>query len=390
MDRVKSSKTKYPSLPESREIALEDFLVSDQILIDKANIKLLKKQFPDSKKQIIDGITDLVQRRKLSYPYKRFIMTQSDVSDIFHKLKKSKLKTVHTPFVINRLIGEDIDLTFQGEFNLLILPKDDYYVFGTLTDYFQENVRIKCLRNDQSLSSYMYWNQNAGKVAEVCYDKYQHIDTTNLRHELFNLHYEVGTFRLSVAKQVISQFSGTNILDPCSGWGDRLIASLASNVKSYTGFDPNKKLFPGYSNICDMFNEKTEVVLNCCPFELSESKLVQDKYDLVFTCPPYFDLEIYDSIDPKQSTNKFPTLDSWVEGFLFPMLELSWRYLIEDGHMVVVINDCRSHYVKRMIEHINSTFADAKYLGCIGFAKDISDDTFKYDSPQPIWVWQKL
>lgn len=381
----------------SDEICIEDFIDNGKVNITKSKLKKLKK-FPDSKKQIAEGIQYLVNMKKVKYPYKQ--MTRQEALTIFDKLKQFNHTTIEVPFVINRLIGQNIELLYEGKPTLIVMPRDDYFVFGSLTDYFQESVRIKCRRNDQTLSSYEYWKKYAYRVVEVCYDM-GIIDNNTLRKELFTQHYEVGTFRLTIAKYIINKFGSKNILDPCAGWGDRLIASLACEVDSYIGFDPNSKLFKGYDKICKMFNKNSDIKLVCKPFETAESDLVENKYDLVFTCPPYFDLEIYDELNTKQSINKFPQLNDWINGFLFPMLKTAWKYLKVDGYMVVVINDCRSHYVKRMIKYINQ-LENVRYLGCIGYAKDdssvdttLDDGTFRHAeldfvSPQPIWFWKKI
>ena len=381
------------------EIHMLDFVENGSVNITKSQIKKLKKMFPETRNQICDGIQNLVNSGLVKYPYKKNTMTLDGIKETFNKLKKSNHTTTNITFIVNRLIGQNIELVYENEPHLIILPKDDYYVFGSLTDYFQEPVRVKCRRNDQTISSYEYWKKFAYKIVGVCYD-IGSINIETLRKELFTQHYEVGTFRLTIAKYIIDKFKSKHILDPCAGWGDRLIASLACEVDSYIGFDPNSKLFKGYNKICKTFNEKSNVKLICKPFENAESNLEKDKYDLVFTCPPYFDLEIYDEFDKKQSINKYPLLDSWINEFLFPMLKLSWDYLIIGGHMIVVINDCRSHYVKRMINYINNMLK-GHYLGCIGYAKDTSiattdqkgtviDEGLSFDSPQPIWIWRKL
>lgn len=371
------------------EICIEDFIDNGRINISKSDLKKLKNQFPDSKKQLCEGIQYLVKKKCVKYPYKQ--MTRTSAIEIFEKLKQFNHSTTNIPFSINRLMGQDIELLYEGKPTLIIMPKDDYFVFGSLTDFFQESIRIKCRRNDQTLSSYEYWKRYAHRVVEACYDMGV-IDNDTLRKELFTQHYEVGTFRLTIAKYIINKFGSKNILDPCAGWGDRLIASLACDVDSYTGFDPNSKLFKGYDKICKLFNKSSDVKVICKPFETAESDLVENKYDLVFTCPPYFDLEIYDEFNAKQSTNKFPQLNSWINGFLFPMLKMAWKYLKVGGHMVVVINDCRSHYVKKMIKYINEKLTGVYYMGCIGYAKDTTetpDSQISFDSPQPIWFWKK-
>ncbi|TXG85658.1 MAG: class I SAM-dependent methyltransferase [Spirochaetes bacterium] len=371
------------------EIHILDFVKDGIVEITESKLKKLKKQFPEPRKQISMGIHELVNNNIVKYPYKKNTMTSENIVEIFEKLKLSNHIPKAIPFVINRLIGQNIEYLYKDEPCLIILPKDDYFVFGSLTDYFQESVRVKCRRNDQTLSSYEYWKKYAYRVIETCYDGGL-INNDTIRKELFTQHYEVGTFRLTVAKYLINLFNSKNVLDPCSGWGDRLIASLACEVDSYIGFDPNKKLFKGYDQICKLFNKNSDIKMVCKPFEKAEPYLEKNKYDLIFTCPPYFDLEIYDEFCTKQSINQYPRLNDWITGFLFPMLKLSWAYLIKGGHMIVVINDCRSHYVKRMIDYINKTLK-ATYLGCIGYAKDSSEvpEILKFDSPQPIWIWKK-
>lgn len=63
-----------------------------------------------------------------------------------------------------------------------------------------------------------------------------------------------------------------NVLHPCAGWGDRLIAT---NIK-YTGFDTNKDI--NYGSITDFFNYRERASVTIEPF------------DAVITSPPYMDM----------------------------------------------------------------------------------------------------
>ena len=61
-----------------------------------------------------------------------------------------------------------------------------------------------------------------------------------------------------------------------------------------------------------------------------------ERFDLVVTSPPFFDLEIYvsDSKDDKQSSTSFPELATWLTGFLFVSMAKAWAHLDAGGHMV--------------------------------------------------------
>ena len=62
------------------------------------------------------------------------------------------------------------------------------------------------------------------------------------------------------------------------------------------------------------------------------------KVDLIFTSPPYFDLERY-SDETTQSSFRFPSLSEWLEGFVFQTLRRSVRCLKPGGHLALNVAD---------------------------------------------------
>ena len=54
-----------------------------------------------------------------------------------------------------------------------------------------------------------------------------------------------------------------------------------------------------------------------------------DKFDLILTSPPYFNLELYTAGD--QSTNKYPTWEIWTEQWLKPVILASLSCLKDGG-----------------------------------------------------------
>ena len=56
--------------------------------------------------------------------------------------------------------------------------------------------------------------------------------------------------------------------------------------------------------------------------------------DLVFSSPPYFDWEKY-SQEPTQSYLRYPTYRKWIEGFMQPTIEESYRVLRRKGRLAL-------------------------------------------------------
>ena len=103
------------------------------------------------------------------------------------------------------------------------------------------------------------------------------------------------TFMPAYAKQIYTYFQAKRVLDPCSGWGDRMLGAAATadggNVANYTGieryigFDPNRHLRLGYAKILELCGaEITSITkdsvsfsnnfeINTLPFEVGAKKL---------------------------------------------------------------------------------------------------------------------
>jgi len=62
--------------------------------------------------------------------------------------------------------------------------------------------------------------------------------------------------------------------------------------------------------------------------------------DLVFTSPPYFDRERYSSRDSQSWVFHGKDFDSWIEGFLRPIIRTS-RDVLNRGHLVLNVADIK-------------------------------------------------
>ena len=126
-------------------------------------------------------------------------------------------------------------------------------------------------------------------------------------------------FSPSIARDIYKTFcpDGGDVLDPCHGWGGRLIGWAASGITgTYTGVDPATLTSDGVQSLAEFLRVADRVTIHNKPFETVELK---KKYDFAFTSPPYFDTEKY-SDDKTQSCVKFPAYEKWSDGFMRPLI----------------------------------------------------------------------
>lgn len=320
------------------------------------------------------------------YPYKKNSMKPEDVQGMFDRLKCYKPQIQQWRYKIGNIrdLPEHL-LFYNGEYRIVVVPNDSYELYDNISDYFQEHVRVKCKRSDQELSSYEFWQQNTDKVLA-----YASSHKTIPREALYQLHYECTSFKPSLMVAFAALFPSKRVLDISSGWGDRLIGAIASpEVEYYLGSDPNAELHDGYKEIVKFFgaSDDSYKVFNGKFQDVDLSQ--EDPFDLVFTSPPYFNLEEYargTDVEQKQSHIEFSNVDAWVDGFLMPCLKKAFGALRVGGHMIININDPPSEdkYVQRMIETMTQE-QGCIYMGCIA-----QQESSRKKSPQPFWIWRKV
>ena len=142
-------------------------------------------------------------------------------------------------------------------------------------------------------------------------------------------------YRTITSKAIISYFNAKRVLDPCTGWGGRMLGSLASSSDTYyVGCEPDPNTAKGLRNILIDEAIPKEVSARAIiiekPAEIGLNEIEKmDKFDLILTSPPYFNLELYTA--GEQSTNQYLTWDVWVEKWLKVVILKCLSCLKEDG-----------------------------------------------------------
>ena len=155
----------------------------------------------------------------------------------------------------------------------------------------------------------------------------------------------VYNFRPSAAKALVDRFccTGGTVLDPCAGYGGRLLGTLLSNAQAhYVGYDPSTETHAGLLRLNDWVRQylpdlKGRVDIRC---EMSEEATFPENVDMILTSPPYWCREEY-SLEESQSGRRYGTYEDWLNLFWRKVLEKSVLALKPGGWLVVNVDDFR-------------------------------------------------
>lgn len=130
-----------------------------------------------------------------------------------------------------------------------------------------------------------------------------------------------GDFPSYLAHSLIDEFCPPRgrVLDPCHGWGGRMLGFLLSKASHYTGFDTDPRTHAG---VAEMFTDLSKLAgakktsdTHCQPFETSDLK--PKTYDMAITSPPYGDVEKYQG---EGSASRLSDFGDFTEKFYAPMI----------------------------------------------------------------------
>ena len=320
----------------------------------------------------------------IDFPYTKYYMK----SPLYYYNNLLKYKP---NYKINKnLYYKDFDNNKYYYDILITYNNDDYKNINILTDYFNEEERIKVKVKRSLISPYQYYQLNKTiinkKFNKTKYPIFKE-RIYNMREYIYNNCKEATLFKITsgystikyLCKDLHLNIKNLNILDPSSGWGDRLIIFLSLNVKSYIGYDPNINLQKGYNEIIKTLGNKNQQLnykINCLGFEYCQDK---ELYDIIFTSPPYYDYEEYTN-DETQSYIKYNTLKEWKYNFFKTYITNCYNACKKKGLICIHISDNKDMHIVEYLHKLLLELNCKKYknIGIIG-----SKNIF------PIWVWIK-
>ena len=335
--------------------------------------------------------------KKIEYPYLKYFTTEQHIINNFNNLKKFTCKIVNENYNFTTLNINDIK--FRNPKNnkvqpfLIIDEPSEYTSIEVISDYFNEVCRVRCKFASAPGTQLDFFKNNFVKVIDYMQSKKLKITLENMRETIWHIGFkECSTFKPKLEKFFIEFFNARKILDLSSGWGDRLIGAMASDIDCYHGFDPNPCLHPNYKNIIKTFknyqvNKNAVYIIKKQPFE--NAVLKTNYYDLMMTSPPYFTMEIYDNEPATSMTQSISNIHSekeWFDKFLMVWIDKIYIALRKDGVLALNINQFRNqNYVYWLLDEMNKKkYKYWKYLGII------SHSAISKKNPQPTFIWTKI
>ena len=257
-------------------------------------------------------------------------------------------------------------------------------VGNRVVDAFTFTERLNTI-GSKCVSFYDFWNNRAFYSKKKYVKKYLAFANNQHRqkpakvwYNLFRFYFtSINCFRPLVAMEYYCAFSPKSVLDMTAGWGGRLVGACALNIPRYIGIDNNLALNEPYDRLCAFLkpHTKTEIDMRFCDaLSVDYSTL---EYDMVFTSPPYYDLEQYGS---EKTIPK--TKDEWDRDFYRPLIQSTFRHLQKGGHYC--LNIPVEIFERVCLELLGKPW---KRLSLKKSDRQTSDKTKKYS--EYVYVWRK-
>lgn len=304
------------------------------------------------------------------------------------------LNDVNIPNLVELLRNEDAHIerfNDNSQFRCIFTLNNDSA--SNITRAYQEeqmlNTVLQVRRRNEVINLPSFW--------EVWFNNPQLVKTileSNDKHEAKwqcrrPFGYKLATnFMPGYAKSIYKYFGEGYVLDPCAGWGDRILgADAANNVNKYIGFDPNLTLRTGYINIMKAcgknlieMSEKKLVFSNnfeirSYPFEIGSLTIQSNSVDFVFTSPPFFEYEIYSVNNPKYT--------DWIVQFYEPFVLNCCRCVKPGGYVGIYIGDTVSGEISSFINNRVHEICPMRLIFSIAFNGIESKEL------RGVWIFQK-
>ena len=140
----------------------------------------------------------------------------------------------------------------------------------------------------------------------------------------------INAFKITNALSIYQYFKPQTIMDPFCGFGGRLVGALLLNY-NYIGVDLNVNLKPNYERLMNDLGKKSSSKVTLLFQDAKDVDYSQYNYDMVFTSPPYGNIEIYEN-----GIRKTP--NEWAH-FYTTLFQKLWDHLRnKDGVYAININ----------------------------------------------------
>ncbi len=402
------NRQKRDGAKERKGGGVEDLMTVQQkkYISDIKDDKLILKPVPET----------FTKKHIISYPYLKYFFPFEELQTIFEKIKTLSITLDNEPYSVDFFSKggkkqiEQANTKFCGEWISFIKDYDGFY-YVSLIDYFQEECRMRRHRVNAKTDFLTFFEANKSIIAkrilsslpsskivsspnfgeggegdEGGENRLTYLKIIDTAFKMYTPCSEFNPVWLTNMIPLFEKRSGPirNMLDMSAGRGARMMACAALGI-NYLGVDPcecahnNYPLMKKFAKYCGT-GSKIKFIKSGFEEAWVMPEFFADKqFDLMFTSPPYFDLEIYEDT-PGQSINKFTSLENWLENFL-KVCMVKILSLLRPGGIMAMNIDNPIHFEKDYVNPmLNFKFDNAEYIGVIRIINKAKFHT---------WCWQK-
>ena len=354
----------------------------------ESRVKELKDKIREEKTIIKEAISDAIE----GLPLPLLPINEEEAKEDFENLVEFDTRTL--------LRKNDIHTKAEYEYDASNWYISNSNIGRPSSNYFHQEARFaaKHWRFDSPLDSWTIKRIHQEFLEPLWTMKMGQVNTLMLRQCIVLRKYLASQFPPAVAKELYNLFEAKHVFDFSMGWGDRLAGFYASNAETYYGTDPNVAVYKNYEKQNKLYETNKKTVFKNSPAE--DLDLSNEKFDMIFTSPPYFNAEQY-STDETQSYKRYgDDIEHWLKDFLFATIDKCWNSLVDGGTLIINISDIFAN--KKVLEICNpmndyiSKLPKAHYAGCTGLrlskrpnSKTSGPETINKQSVEPIWIWKK-
>jgi hypothetical protein len=180
--------------------------------------------------------------------------------------------------------------------------------------------------NDEELKK--YWINQTIKMDRR--KKNDYIDARDIFECYRRCKGSVQFYKVASANWLYNKYNAKKILDPCAGWGGRLLGTYNTDAH-YTGIDTNvnlKSAYELYDKYYTGMKRPTMIWKSCLDVDFS-----QIEYDFVLTSPPYYNVEEYSHMELWANEKQF------YQNFLTPLIVRCLAWIKKGGVVCFNISD---------------------------------------------------
>lgn len=262
-------------------IIKRDMREYSNLIVTAEYMKEIAEKYPDDIEENLYRIALFVQT---FYPFP-YMESDETLDEIVDKIRGNKIDNLTSSL---RVGNDFLKSKFKSYYHASKGKKNSMY-----DAYYNLDELVKIIGNRLGITYKESWDL----TPEV------------IRRGFISNYYSISFFNPVLAYKILNKIANPSdtILDMSAGFGGRLLGWYAyQNNGKYIGYEPNKKT---YSELKKFSKElKSNIKIYNKPFE----DCIDHNIDICFSCPPYYDTEIYDN-DKTQSIYKHNTFNEWIK-----------------------------------------------------------------------------